>query len=151
METLDQSELQENKDVISQKALNNMSGMSPWMLLMGIMFIILTLFMFLGGAGILINADAYSSLGLKGAMQLMAVFYLVGGGVFGYGGSLLVGSGTKASTFAKYPSANVFEAFTSKQKQFWILMGVNAIVTIIVFIAFIVMAGKIAKLAGAGM
>lgn len=151
MDTLDHGELTEKQEVITPIALGNMSGMSPWMVLMGVLFIILALFMLLGGVGIFFGADNYSALGLKGAMQLMAVYYLISGGVFGFSGVLLVSSGSKASTFSKYPSSNLFEAFTAKQKSFWILMGVNGLLTIIFFIAFFVMASKLAKMASGGI
>ena len=151
METLDQAELIENKEIITPKVLSNMNSISPWMLLMGVLFIIMALFMLLAGILVIIGSNAYSSLGLEGAVQLMGAFYLISGTIFGIGGVLLVTSGSKLSTFSKYPNANLLEVFTSKQKQFWMLMGLNALVTIVFFIAFIIMAGKLAKLAGAGM
>lgn len=151
METLDQNELGTAKEIITAKALSNMGSMSPWMLLMGVLFIVLGLMMLLSGGVIFFTANTYSSLGMDNAMRMMAGFYLVSGGVFTFGGFLLVTSGSSASTFSKYPTATAFENFTAKQKNFWLLMGVNGILTIVFMIAFVIMAGRLAKLASGGM
>lgn len=147
MDTLDQGEINGNQELVSQKALKNMGDAAPWMILMGVFFVLLTLFMLLAGVGIIASAKVYSSIGMSGAMQFMGAYYLLSGGVFGYGGVLCIISGTKASSFAKYPSSILLEEYTAKQKVFWILMGVNGIVAILFAIIFIAMAGKLASLA----
>lgn len=148
METLDQNELGSEKEIVTPKALSNIGSMSPWMLVMGVLFILMGIAMLLIGVVMLFTSDVYSSLGMEGAMMLMAGYYIVSGGMFGFGGFLLVSSGSSANTFSKYPSGTIFENLTSRQKQFWMIMGVNAIITIVFMIAFVVMAGRLAKLAG---
>ncbi len=151
MDTLDQSELVESKEIVTQRVLDNLRSTSPWMMLLGVLSVIMALLMIFAGIAVLFTVNQYSSLGLSGAMTLMALFYMLSGGMIGFGGYLLLNSGANASTFSKYPTAVTLERYTTKQKHFWTLMGVNAVVAIIFFIAFIFMASNLAKLAGAGM
>lgn len=144
---LDQMEIGGKQELVTTQVLTNMQSTAPWMMVMGVFFIITAIFMVLAGVGVLINANEYSSIGMVNAMRVMGAYYMVSGSIFGYGGVLCIVSGTRASSFAKFPSSSLLLEFSAKQKTFWMLMAVNAMVTILFIAIFIIMAGKLASIA----
>ncbi len=145
METLDQHQV-EHQQLISQKASSDMRSTSPWMMFVGIMFLITGALMGVSSIAIFAASDQYSSIGMGNTFIGVAVFYLIAGILFGVAGFFLISSGSKLSTLARYPNTTAFEAFVAKQKGFWILMGIFWIVGIIATIAIIAMAGRAASL-----
>ncbi len=147
MDTLDQMEINGKQELVTPQVLSNIQGIAPWMTVMGVFFLIAAAFMVLAGIGVLMNANEYSSIGMVNAMRVMGTYYMLSGSLFGYGGVLCILSGTRASSFAKFPSSILLLEFTAKQKTFWMLMAVNAIITIAFGAIFIAMAGKLASIA----
>jgi hypothetical protein len=147
MDTLDQMEMGGKQEIVTQQVLSNMQATAPWMMVMGVFFVIGSILMVLAGASVVYGANAYSSIGMVNAMRVMGLYYILSGSLIGYGGVLCLISGTRASSFAKFPSSKLLVEFTNKQKTFWILMAINAIITVVFAIVFVAMAGKLASIA----
>jgi len=115
METLDQIEMEQNQPGISPLAARNMRATAPWMIFVGVMFLISGAMMVLTGISIFFGSDQYKSIGMENMFLLMGAFYLISGLMFVGCGILLVSGGSKLSTFAKFPTHLGLESFTGKQ------------------------------------
>jgi hypothetical protein len=147
MDTLDQMEMGGKQEIVTHQVLSNMLATAPWMMVMGVFFVIAAMLMLLSGIVVILGASVYSSIGMANTIRVMGLYYILSGSMFGYGGILCLLSATRASSFAKFPSSKLLVEFTSKQKTFWILMAVNAIITVVFGIVFVAMAGKLASIA----
>lgn len=148
METLDQIEMENNQPGVSPLAAQNMRATAPWMIFVGVMFLLSGAMMVLTGIAIFFGSDQYKSIDMENMFLLMGAFYLIGGLMFVGCGILLISGGSKLSTFSKFPSHLGLESFTAKQKIFWVVMGAFWIVSIIMVIGVIAMAGRMASLVG---
>ncbi len=147
METLDQP-IAEQQHLVTPQAARHLRSTSPWMVFVGVMFLLSGVFMSLSSIALFVQASNFSSIGKEGFFILIGVFYLLGGGLFMAGGFMAISSGGKLGTFGKFPNAVSLEEFASKQKVFWILMGVFWIFSIISMIGIIIMAGRMASVLG---
>lgn len=148
MDTLDQAEIAQNQPILSPIAASHMRATSPWMVFVGVMFLLSGAMMALSSFAVFASSSKYSSIKMEGMFMFMGAFYLLGGILFAVAGGFLVSSGSKLGTFAKYPSTTALEAFTAKQKYFWIMVGIFWILSIALTIGMVAMAGRMSSLVG---
>lgn len=139
-----------NNATLSPEAVKGLGKLAPWMVFLGIMFVIAMLFMLLFGLSTLLGAEQLRTQGMHLSMMAVGLFLLLGGGMFGVGGFLLITSGAKLTSFVKYPTSTTFDHFVVKQQRFWMVMGFYAILFLITIVVAMALAPRLVALTTKG-
>lgn len=126
MDTIDNT-----NEALSQKAINSMRAVAPWMKFIAITFFVLS---------ILPVIATFAALFVSPAMGLI---YLIITGVLIYTNVLLLGMGTNLSNYAVSPNSESIERFFRNCKIYFMIWGVFLIIYIVLILVLVISGGAI--------
>lgn len=141
---------------ITTDMMEAMRGTKPWTMLIGVVLIILSVFMFLGTIGMVIASLGAAALGNNPAMSgfpifLVAIFYGIGAIVYLVLGIYLIKYSRAIGRLVLTNSISDMEEALWSQRKFWKLSGILTLIGIIFAILAIIAAIALPMLFLGGM